>query len=262
MKAAVGLCVFLLAITDRGEAARLSDAGRSATVDKVVKMLQGMLKQSQDDWKSEKEAYSKFKCYCDDNADEKGKSVQDASTSISLLSSKIDEIRGANGALSIQTAQLKADLADNEKSRVDAEGLREKEKTSFQEEVKDLTTAIEQLDGAIKMLADVGADQTLAQSSDHEKFMAKYKEKSLVSLRTSLKLALTAASSFLDPGRKAKVLAFLQAPFTGTYTAQSGQIIGILKDMKETFESNLQTARATEKKREGSARKVHEQQGI
>merc|ERR1719265_1369432 len=39
---------------------------------------------------------------------------------------------------------------------------------------------------------------------------------------------------------------FIQAPFTGTYQSQSGEIVGILKNMRDTFKSNLASARAAE----------------
>merc|ERR1719440_1941332 len=39
---------------------------------------------------------------------------------------------------------------------------------------------------------------------------------------------------------------FIQAPFTGTYQSQSGEIVGILKNMCDTFKSNLASARAAE----------------
>jgi len=41
--------------------------------------------------------------------------------------------------------------------------------------------------------------------------------------------------------------AFVQAPFTGTYTSQSAQVVGILKSMRDTFKANLGDARTTEK---------------
>merc|ERR1719487_720486 len=87
----------------------------------------------------------------------------------------------------------------------------------------------------------------MADSADHEKFMAKYKEKSLLSIGASVKQALSAASYFLEPEKQKQITAFVQAPFTGTYSSQSGQVVGILKNMKETFSSNLETAKANEK---------------
>merc|ERR1719324_2039225 len=77
---------------------------------------------------------------------------------------------------------------------------------------------------------------------------------SLMKLKSSVTQALKAASSFVKPGQKQKMESFLQAPFTGTYTAQSGEILGILKSMKETFEANLEAAI----KAEDAAIKAHE----
>jgi len=244
----VGVCLVLVSLFSCiADAARLADADKSAAVGKVVKMLQGMLKQSQDDWKSDEKAYGDFKCYCDDNADKKSQAIQEATTSISLLTNKIEGLQGSSGALSIQTAQLEADMAENKQARNEATGLREKEEKAFQTESADLTAAISQMGEAIKLLSAIGADQASASGADHEKFMGKYKESSLVSVQSSVKRALMAAGSFLDPVKKAQVLAFLQAPFTGTYTAQSGQIVGILKSLMDTFKDNLQSAKATEK---------------
>merc|ERR1719162_416060 len=101
---------------------------------------------------------------------------------------------------------------------------------------------------AVKLLSDIGADQTASSGADNAKFMAGYKEKSLLSIRASVNQALTAASFFLDtPEKKATLTSFVQGPFTGSYTSQSGQIVGILKSMKDTFASNLVTAKASEK---------------
>lgn len=42
--------------------------------------------------------------------------------------------------------------------------------------------------------------------------------------------ALMAASAFVSKKQLSKVDAFLQAPFTGAYTSQAGEVVGILKD--------------------------------
>merc|ERR1719201_1176827 len=41
---------------------------------------------------------------------------------------------------------------------------------------------------------------------------------------------------------------FLQAPFTGNYNSQSGEIVGVLKNMNDTFTANLKSARQVEAK--------------
>merc|ERR1719231_784132 len=70
---------------------------------------------------------------------------------------------------------------------------------------------------------------------------------SLLKLKSSIKEALAAASVLLTNKQKRTMESFIQAPFTGTYTAQSGEIVGILKNMGDTFKENLASIEAAEK---------------
>merc|ERR1712079_48872 len=68
-------------------------------------------------------------------------------------------------------------------------------------------------------------------------------------LHNRVQEALVAASAFLQSDNHKKVVeSFLQAPFTGTYSAQSGEVVGILKDMRDTFKANLASATIAEEK--------------
>jgi len=222
-------------------------AGEDKRITEVVKLLQDMMEKSKEEGDKEKELYGKFKCYCDTNDAEKADQISSLSKTINLLSSSIDGVQATNGELSTQTAQLKADMAANEQGRKDAQNIRDKAKKSFDAEEQDLKQAVAQMDEAIKVLSAIGADQTLGKAAaDHEKFMAG--KGSLMALGSEVKNALAAASIFLSADQKKQVGSFLQAPFTGSYTAQSGQIVGILKDMRNTFQTNLEDAIATEKK--------------
>merc|ERR1719498_2287143 len=78
-----------------------------------------------------------------------------------------------------------------------------------------------------------------------ETFMSSPKA-SLIKVKDSVKVALKAASVFLTSKQKRSLTSFIQAPFTGTYQSQSGAIVGILKNMRDTFKSNLASARAAE----------------
>merc|ERR1719265_1441124 len=101
------------------------------------------------------------------------------------------------------------------------------------------------------------AAQTMGSNAQHEKFMAAdavnnaggAAAAAASMLSKSVKTALAAASVFLDGKQKDTMTAFLQgkAPFTGTYTAQSGEIVGILKNMLDTFKANLAEAISAEK---------------
>merc|ERR1719316_184549 len=78
------------------------------------------------------------------------------------------------------------------------------------------------------------------------------KSASLISLESEVTTALRAATALMNPTQSAPVTAFLQAPFTGTYTSQSAQVMGIIKNMRDTFEKNLADARTTEEEAEKS----------
>merc|ERR1719375_1127856 len=97
------------------------------------------------------------------------------------------------------------------------------------------------MDQAIDTLSAIGADQTAALVSLKGTVSKKGK-----ALSTSAREALRAASIFLPKKERHTLSSFIQAPFTGEYQAQSGEIVGILKNMRDTFESNLASAQATE----------------
>merc|ERR1719269_411651 len=133
-----------------------------------------------------------------------------------------------------------------------------KDATESAKAEEDLVKGIEQLDKGIDILAAVGADQTVSGDSDSELLMAKdatesakamfMSKKSVVKkLDDNLKEALRAASVFLDDKQRGMMSSFLQAP-TGNYNAQSGEIVGVLKNMNDTFTANLANARQVESK--------------
>merc|ERR1719379_571930 len=138
-------------------------------------------------------------------------------------------------------------MASNKESREKADAVRTKEKEEYTAFAADSEDAIKQMSDAIEVLASIGADQTLedAAAADHTRFM-KGATASLAKLHSEVKKALIAASSFVSEKKVHLVESFLQAPFTGTYTAQSGEVVGILKDMRDTFEANLAAAIAAE----------------
>merc|ERR1719424_2657171 len=69
----------------------------------------------------------------------------------------------------------------------------------------------------------------------------------MLGLKTSMSKAFEAASSLLNAKQRKTLTSFIQAPFTGAYQSQSGEIVGILKNMRDTFKANLADARQAEK---------------
>merc|ERR1719276_294883 len=77
--------------------------------------------------------------------------------------------------------------------------------------------------------------------------------------KAKMQKALATASVFLTPSQQRQVSSFMQGGgFTGSYSSQSGQVVGILKSMRDTFKSNLVSARAQEKAQLESHEKLME----
>merc|ERR1719482_1658401 len=146
-------------------------------------------------------------------------------------------------------------MDENENARAEHTTNRGDENAEFLKEEADLVAGISQLDRAIDLLSAVGADQTVTGDVDSELAAPQFlKVKSMVGkvslkkLDEPTKAALRAASVFLTGKERAKLSTFLQAPFTGNYGAQLGEIVGVLKQMNDTFTDNLATARSAEAK--------------
>merc|ERR1740138_133404 len=245
--------VALLAVLHAGVASSVKLSGAAATaqgqgdreITKVVKLLESMLANSKVEGSEERVLFAKYKCYCDDQTTEKEELIAELTKEIGVLESKIEALQAGAGILSQNVAALTASMSENEQARSEAESIRTQENEAFVAKETDLNAAITQLTGALETLSEIGADQTLATGADNAQYMANF---SLASLRENVKEALVAASAFTSKKQDVVVQAFLQSkgPFTGTYTAQSGEVVGVLKDMKATFETNLADAQRSE----------------
>merc|ERR1719453_465066 len=108
--------IVLLTVAPYSDAIESSSRG-DRTMTKVVKMLQDMLKKSQEDGDKDRTLYADFKCYCDDNEADTRESIEEWKKEIQMIENKIDKIQAESGELSTDCAKLKEDIADNEAAR-------------------------------------------------------------------------------------------------------------------------------------------------
>lgn len=217
------------------------------TITQVVKLLQTMMGKSKEESDEERTLWGKTKCFCDTTETDKTAEIGGLTKTIRVLESNIDELLASTSVLSKEVAKLKSDKESNEAARASAEAIRAKELEAYTALKADLEGAVSQMNLALETLSAIGADQTLSSGADHAKFMASYKPATLVSLREKVQQALVAASAFVEKKQLKAVESLLQAPFTGTYTAQAGEVVGILKGMRDTFEDNLAAATTQER---------------
>jgi len=200
-------------------------------VTKVINLLKDMQATLQKEQEQDEEIYEKLQCWCETNNKEKSRAVEIAQARITQLQSDIEELTGKSARLNTEIKALNEEIAKNTEALDKATAIREKELSEFNAEEKDMLQSIEALKNAIVVL------------SKHHEMPAE----ALVSVAAVIRHQMHKHQLTLR--QKNEVTAFLQGtqPVAAqSYAPQSGQIFGILKQMKETFESNLSTAQKEE----------------
>merc|ERR1719515_232722 len=221
-----------------------------------------MLKQLQKEAEEDEDIYDKIACWCETNDKEKTKAIKDAEEKIDILTSKIEEMTARSAQLATEIKNLEKEIAKHQDSLDKATAIREKELAEFNAEEKDLLESIAALKAAITVLSKHHGGSLLQVQE------SQLQESKLVSVAATLAHELQKHGELLrgvlTHKQQREVAAFVQAPsdyfdasptFKQSYAPQSGQIFGILKQMKETFENNLSESQ----KAEMAAQKAYEE---
>lgn len=206
-----------------------------------------MQETSRSDGEEDTKAFEKFACSCKQQLADANAQIKESTEIITRLTGRVEELIGANGRLENEIEDLEKDLQKNADEQDRSTKQRDAENEAFKEKKADLEQMITQLTDAVGLLAAIGADQTSEDrdTADRDRFL---KNGQLVSIRSKLRRHMRNVEEFLQGTAKAKVTSFLEAPFSGTYTSQSGEIIGILKNMKDQGVVDKDNAIATEKR--------------
>jgi len=204
-------------------------ANAANPIRRVVTLLQNMAKKIAAESKKEEELFDKYMCYCK-NA---GGTLQG---SIDANENKVPQVESALKEAEEQKVQLEQDVKDHQAARVDAKAsmakassIREKEAGEFAKEKSEYDTNIGQLSGAMTAI---------------EKGMTGFLQTKAAEMVR--RLALNSDLSNFDRQLVMSFLAGSQAADVG-YVPKSGEIVGILKKMKDTMSKDLADITATEK---------------
>merc|ERR550534_1089449 len=217
------------------------DAAKNRPVSKVITLLKDMLKQLEKEAEEDEEIYDKMACWCETNDKEKTKAIADAEVKISDLTTKIEELTASSSRLGSEIKNLEKEVAQNQEALDKATAIHEKRLAEFNAEEKDLLESISALKAAIVVL-----------SKHHGGALAQLPRSHMLSVAATLQHQLQTHAALLQgvltPSEKRLAAAFAQSPedyfdakptFKQSYAPQSGEIFGILKQMKATFEENL-----------------------
>merc|ERR1719197_1450242 len=178
--------------------------------------------------------YDKFMCYCDGNTGEMQKSVEEAAQRITELKAKLESSIAEKAQLDQELIQHKQDREAATQDLAKATAIREKEHAEYLELTGESKENLDAMTSAIAAL---------------EKGMGGGFLQSKTSLMDRLHKILNSAQS-LDAYQRSTVTAFLsggQNPY-GDYHGQSGEIVGILKTMKDEMDASLNGAVGDEEK--------------
>merc|ERR1719321_1217070 len=175
--------------------------------------------------KKDEEIYEKMSCWCEVNDKEKTASIAAAERAIDQLTSTIEEKTALSAQLKGEIEGLEAEMEKAKEAIDTATAMREEEKAEFTTEEKELIDTVDALTRAVEVLG---------------------KHHSFLQVEATLKKMNLGRMEVM----KAKALALLKAPTGGaakSYNSRSGEIFGILQQMKETFEQDLSKEQQQEK---------------
>jgi len=202
---------------------------------KVVRLMQDMSAEIETEKKKEQELFEKFMCICNEYPSELQTSIAAAGQAIAGYTSKIEEETALKGKLAEELKTHAMDKDAAEKDLAKATTLREKEVTEYDSSVADLKGSIGQLDSAIPAL-EAGASASALLQSEGSNHLKNIVEVSNVLTDFDKKQVL----AFLDSGNDASASSL-------SYSPGSGEVLGILKQMKDDMAKSLEEAENSEK---------------
>jgi hypothetical protein len=223
-------------------------AAKGRPVTKVITLLKDMLQQLEKEADDDEEIYDKIACWCETNDKEKTKAIKDAESRIKDLSTKIEELSAMSARYATEIKNAKAEVAEDQESLDQATELRQKQLAEFNAEEKDMLESIAALKSALTVLGTHQGGAFLQVPHSHKLGVA-------ATLQHEMQKHAALLQSVITPSMRRAAETFIQSPedyfdseptFKQSYAPQSGQIFGILEQMKETFDANLSQAQKDE----------------
>jgi len=199
---------------------------------RVVTLLQTMQTRVTEEGKRDAEMYKKFACYCTTGAGDLSRSIGAAEAKMPKVTSALKSAKAKNKQLTSDLTSHTGDRTDAKEALAQAVALRKKEAATFAKDSSDTSTNIKALGGAIAAISK-GSGAGFLQTSTAS-----------VVRRLTIDMEMSGA----DRDRLSAFLAVDQSSSAdGSYAPASGEILGILKQMKDTMSDELTALEKGEK---------------
>jgi len=197
---------------------------------KIVTLMQNMQKEVEAEGAKEKELFDKFMCFCNAQTGDLGKAEADAKAKSEEMTAKLKSEEAEKSQLEQELVDHKSDRETAKSDLAEATTLREKEAAEFAAAKAESETNIASLASAIPAIEKGMGAASLLQMPAGQRLQK-----------------LVESYTNMDPMDRRQVLAFLQqGADSDEMSAGSGEILGIMKQMKEEMESNLAGAEKDE----------------
>jgi len=199
---------------------------------KIVTMLQDMQSELQHEQDHEKELFEKAMCACENGQKDLQTSIDQSTASITDLTAKLQEETATKKGNDQDLQYSYAGKAQAQDDLAKATALRTKENSQFSKDSKMNKMQIGQLNGCISQFEGGATAASFMQSQDSSKF------------RRVIEI-----THYLTPEKRDVVLNFLdngEGDGTGAPSVGVAEILGILKNMKDTMTSDLNSMTTAE----------------
>jgi len=216
---------------------------KARPVMKVVRLLQDMRQELATDLEDDRAVHEMLACWCKTNEQEKTAAIELGTATIAQLESFLAEASATMKELKTKRDATLDEVDKDYNALKSAQAMRMEENQAYQKESANLKEAVDAAAGALVALGKHSdASPTLAQVRSAAQLL----QKANVMEQRISPANIAALKAFLAGAQTAT--SFLAIPGMQSYAPQSGQIFGILEQMKEDFEKDLVDENAKEKK--------------
>jgi hypothetical protein len=212
---------------------QLAETKGVTPVTRVVNLLKEMSKTLNKEQEEDEALYDKLACWCNNNKYEKNGASDAATAKIADLEANIERLTAKSKELNTKIKELEAEFAADKSALAEATALRQKQLKEFQAMELDNIAALENLKAAIVVLSK---HEGAAFPQTAQGFLQAASPSADVD---TVKRALKSASAFMQAHQG----------YMPSYNSQSGEIMGVLRQLQEEMQGALSDAQKTEASR-------------
>jgi len=234
--------IFLVALT-------VADAAQDSPVTRVVGLIEELKAKVEADGKAEQMIYDKYACWCETTSDRKATNIHTGMETIKSLGTTILELKSKVTSLSHDIHELTMEMNENQAAQDEATGIRQKENAAYSAAKAEMEQTLSALQRGIEALTGAGTKTALLQVKMDDSSLRRIAagvNRAVDNLPIDRLLSKKQLKLIKQFSRDPAEYYDQKAQKAASYNPASATIMGILKDMYDTFSANLETSTETE----------------